>query len=291
MKQKFVFKTIGFTYFLLLLLLPMRSFALGSSQTPQNGSMGLEATIPSAPPTIAPSIVAPSNGQSFNTMPVAVSGLCTSNLVVKVFDNNIFEGSTVCTNGSYSLKADLINGTNNLYVQDFDALNQGSPLSNSINISYISSQYTQPGAQVTVTSSYGELGANPGQLLSWPIIIGGGTPPYAISVDWGDGNSPTLQSSSLSGKIIISHVYATSGVYTISVTVTDNKGSTGFMQLVGVANGQITKSNPSTTQKSNVSTANFLPWWILLILTLALIPAFWLGGRHGRAVLIRKYNR
>ena len=266
-------------------------FALGSSQTPQSGPLGLEATIPSSPPTIAPTVATPSNGQSFSSIPVTVSGLCSSNMLTKIFNNKVFVGSTVCANGSYSIKVDLFNGVNDLYAQDFDALNQGSPVSNSVTASFVSSAYTQPGAQVVVTSSYGELGANPGDQLSWPIDLGGGTPPYAISVDWGDGQAPTLQSSASGGKIYIKHTYSTSGGYNVSVTVTDNNGVTGFLQLVGIANGQIAPAKSTNNKASQSSSRATFPWWELLIIVFAMVPAFWLGSRHGRSVLLRKYTR
>jgi hypothetical protein len=268
------------------------SFALGtpSPQTPQEGSMGLEATIPSSPPSFAPTVAIPQSGQSFSSIPISISGLCTSNLLTKVFANNVFVGSTVCSNGSYSLKVDLFNGNNNLYVQDFDALGQGSPQSKTVTVSYNSSQYTQPGSQVIITSNYGEYGANPGQQLSWPIIINGGTPPYAISVDWGDGNAPVLQSSATGGTINIKHVYSSSGVYSISVTVTDSQGVTGFLQLVGIANGQITQVNKTSSNTNRTSSQATIPWWTLLIVLVALLPAFWLGSRHGKAILMRKYQ-
>ena len=31
-----------------------------------------------------------------------------------------------------------------------------------------------------------------GRHFTWPIEISGGSPPYAISVNWGDGKQPTL---------------------------------------------------------------------------------------------------
>ena len=292
MKRAYINLLIGLVSAAVLTLSSLVNvYALGSSQTPQSGALGLEATIPSTPPSVAPTLATPTNGQSFSSIPVTASGLCTTNLVVKVFDNNIFVGSAVCSGGSYSLKIDLFSGTNSIYAQDFDALNQGSPKSNIVSVSYSSSSYTQAGAQVTLTSPYGELGANPGQQLSWPIIIGGGTPPYAISVDWGDGTSSTLKSSSFAGTINLTHTYSSSGVYKVSVTATDNNGVTAFLQLVGVGNGQIMPSKVSANQNANTPTKYSLPWWSLLVAVGITIPAFWLGSRHGRAVLIKKYSR
>jgi len=54
------------------------------------------------------------SGQSFTTLPITVSGLCPSGLLIKVFDNNIFAGSAECSSGSYELKIGLFDGTNSL---------------------------------------------------------------------------------------------------------------------------------------------------------------------------------
>src|SRR4051812_1028185 len=64
--------------------------ALGSQQNPQNGSVGLEGTITAPPPTQAASIGSPSSGQIVKTLPITVSGLCKTGLLVKIFSNNIF---------------------------------------------------------------------------------------------------------------------------------------------------------------------------------------------------------
>ena len=279
----------------LILGFDAQALAIGSSQNPQSGALGLEATIPSPPPSQATTIAVPSNGQSFTNIPITVSGLCSNNLLVKVFSNNIFIGSAQCINNSYSLKTDLFNGKNNIYSQDFDNLGQGGPLSAIVSVNYASAQTIAIPNQVTLTSAYGELGANPGQQLVWPVVISGGTPPYAISTDWGDGQPATLQSSAFNGTINLKHIYNQAGVYTVTVSVSDSKGSSAFLQLVGVANGQLasanktqTPSNTSLAKKS--STSSFGPWWILLIVLITLLPSFWLGSRHGKSVLLKKYQ-
>lgn len=271
------------------------TYALGSSQSPQNGSLGLQATIPSAPPSTAAIIELPTNNQTFTSIPITVSGLCKSNLLIKIFSNNIFIGSSLCANGSYSLKTDLFNGLNNIYAQDFDSLGQGGPLSNKISVFFNGGQTALIGSQVALTSSYAELGANPGQQLTWPIVINGGTPPYAISTDWGDGQSPLLQTASLSGVINLKHTYSTAGTYTITVTVSDSKGSTAFLQLVGVANGQLASANISKSKLNNKNSSNSavhspILLWALALVLITLGPAFWLGSKHGRSVLLKKYK-
>lgn len=296
--MKYVNKKFTVLVFVIFILSPLylsgNIFAIGSSQNPQSGPIGLEATIPSAPPSTAATISVPANGQTFSSLPINVSGLCQGNLLIKMFSNNIFVGSSVCSNGSYSLKIDLFNGRNDVYAQEYDSLGQGGPLSGTVTVNFNGGQSAQALSQITLTSSYAELGANPGQQLDWPIVISGGTPPYAISTDWGDGQPPTLQSSTLGGKVIIKHTYSTSGIYKVTVTVSDNSGSTSFLQLVGVANGQIVpKTKTISAVKTNSKNTFFnspILLWLLGSILISLGPAFWLGSRHGRSVLLKKYK-
>lgn len=270
----------------LLLLQPIRVFGLGSQQNPQSGSVGMEGTIKSPPPTQAATISVPGSGQTVKTIPITVSGLCKTGLLVKVFSNNIFVGAATCANGSYSLQADLFSGRNDLVARVYDSLDQAGPDSNVVSVTYADTQFTVFGTQVSLSSLFAQLGADPGKELNWPIILSGGVGPYAISVDWGDGTSPALQSESFPGNIAIKHVYKSAGVYKVVVKATDANGTAAFLQLVGVANGKvsqssITGSGSSSGSGSGVSTSKTtIIWWPMLLLLPLIFSSFWLGRRH-----------
>lgn len=253
--------------------------ALGSSQNPQNNSLGLEATVPGNPPTQAATIGVPSNGQTFTATPITVSGLCQNGLLIKIFSNNVFIGSAVCANGSYSLKVDLFSGRNDLVARVYDALDQQGPDSNVVSVTFDDAQFAQFGSHVTVSSSYARLGANPGSVLSWPLIISGGRAPYALSVDWGDGNGNDLQTLSFTGTVNVTHTYTQAGVYSIVVKVSDANGTSAYLQLVGVGNGKISGALNGNNQGTTV-TKNVVLWQPLLIAIPLLILAFWLGQRY-----------
>jgi len=163
-----------------------------------NGAFGIAGTITSPAPSTAATISTPTNGQSFTNLPITISGICVSGLLIKIFINNIFSGSVDCVNSSYTISSDLFVGTNNIVAEDFDSLNQPGPNSNTVTVTYVNNAITAQSA-VTITTNYAKIGANPGSLLSWPISITGGTAPYAISVNWGDGKQPTLISQTTSG--------------------------------------------------------------------------------------------
>src|SRR5690606_15714392 len=70
---------------------------------PAAGSIGLGGVMPGEPPTTAAVINVPTNGQSFTEAPVTVSGTCPAGVLVQIFKNDIFAGSTPClSDGTFS---------------------------------------------------------------------------------------------------------------------------------------------------------------------------------------------
>jgi hypothetical protein len=248
--------------------------------------VGLEGTVPSPPPTQAATIGVPGNGQTFKATPITISGLCKTGLLVKIFSNNIFIGAASCANGSYSLQADLFSGRNDLVARVYDSLDQAGPDSNVVTVTYADTQFVAFGTRVSLSSTFAQLGADPGKELIWPIILSGGVGPYAISVDWGDGTAPSLQSESFPGNINIKHVYKNAGVYRVVVKATDANGTAAFLQLVGVANGKVSQATGtgSATNSGGVNgTGNnktTIIWWPMLLLLPLIVSSFWLGRRH-----------
>jgi hypothetical protein len=252
--------------------------AWAANPGPQSGSIGLEGTISTAAPTQGATIAVPGNGADFTSLPITVSGLCPSGLLVKIFANNIFVGSVVCSNGSYSLQVDLFSGQNDLVARVYDALDQAGPDSNTVTVNFTDAQFLQLGSQITLSSAYAERGAPPDSELDWPILLSGGTGPYAISVDWGDGSSNELLSVSTAGTVTIKHTYQTAGVYKVLVEATDKNGNEAFLQLVGQATGAI-QSN-SKGSGANIIIETKIIWWPLLILLVLIIVSFWVGRRY-----------
>jgi len=263
--------------------------AIGSQQNPQSGSVGLEGTIASPPPTQAATIATPGNGQTVTSIPITVSGLCKTGLLVKIFSNNIFVGAAQCNNGSYSLQISLFSGRNDLVARVYDALDQAGPDSNLVTVTFNDGQFAQFGTRVSLTSTFAKLGADPGKELDWPILLSGGVGPYALSVDWGDGKPANLQSIQFPGELTIKHVYSTAGIYNIIVKATDKNGTVAFLQLVGVANGKVTQAGTSSgsgssggtnTNTATTTTKTSVLWWPALLLLPLIMSSFWLGRRH-----------
>lgn len=268
------------------LLAPLPVTAAPPSNPPaQSGSIGLEGTISSKPPSRGATITIPGGG-TVTSIPITVSGLCPTGLLVKIFDNEVFVGSVVCSGGSYSLQVDLFGGQNDLVARVYDALDQAGPDSNKVTVIFNDAQFLQLGTLLTLTSPYAERGAPPGAQLTWPVVLDGGTGPYAISVDWGDGTAADLMSTSVAGTVTLKHVYKTAGLYKVIVKATDKNGSEAFLQLVGQATGAIQNNKTG----SNTLVQNETPIWPFAVLIPLIFVAFWLGGRHRLWALQHEYE-
>lgn len=247
---------------------------------PAGSSYGLEASKTEPAPTTSASISTPANGASFSTSPITVSGLCTTGLLVQVYDNGVLAGAINCAGGSFSIQISLFSGQNDISATQYDDLDQASPDSNHVSVTYNNASFTAFGQLITLTSNYGRRAANPGSTLTWPLLLSGGAGPYAFSIDWGDGKPAQLKSQPLAGEVDISHVYDQSGIYHVVVKVTDVNGVSAFLQLVAIANGTPTGAgSASGSSKGGTITITKILWLPAVICLVLLVPAYWLGRR------------
>lgn len=270
------------------------SSALIPPPGPKSGSVGVEGTIPSPPPSQGATIIAPANGQVFSTTPITVSGFCPKGVLVKIFSNNIFIGSAICTSGSYTIQVTLFSGRNDLVARVFDALDQEGPLSNTVSVTFNDAQYAAFGSHVLITSQYARRGADPGKELSWPVILSGGIGPYALTVDWGDGTPTELRSEPFAGVIIFTHTYKGAGTYNIIFRAADHNGTAAYLQVVGVISGQASSkinTGGATTTPSTAPPQVKVLWQPAAILLLLAIITFWLGRRYELAALRKRIER
>jgi len=276
--------------------------ASAQSDPVQSGSVGLTGTISAPPPTTGATITVPTNGQTFTDVPVPVRGLCPDGLLVKLFKNNVFAGSVQCSGGTFEISIDLFIGKNDLIARVYDDLDQPGPDSPIVNVEFVDKRQGA-GSRVSVTSNFAKRGANPGSTLTWPIVISGGSGPYAVSVDWGDNTSPDLLSKPFPGNLDISHIYDAAGVYNIIVKVSDNSGAAAFLQIVGIANGPLSQVNaegaPLSGQQDEGGSAfistgtgrTTIVWWPATITFPFIVSTFWLGKRYMLRVMKKRIER
>jgi len=253
---------------------------------PKPGSYGLEATKTQAPPAVGATITTPGNGASFSTSPITVNGICPTDLLVEVYNNNVMVGAVMCTNGSFSVQVSLFAGTNELTAIVYDTLEQPGPVSNTITVNYTDTSFSAFGALITLTSSYGRRSAAAGTELSWPLQLSGGTGPYAFSLDWGDGTATELKSQTLAGLVAIGHTYKKAGIYQANIKVTDVNGVSAFLQVIAVSNGKVDATDGAAgTNQGDTPKPQVL--WIPAVASLAFLPLAFVFGRLSQTVSIR----
>ena len=260
-----------------------------------NGSVGVQGTISAPPPSEGATITIPRDGQVFDAVPITVSGLCKGDVLVKIFKNNVFAGSVQCKNNSFSLQIDLFIGQNELIAKVYDALDQAGPDSNKVTVTFNDNK-NGTGSRILLTSNYAKRGANPGEVLTWPIIVSGGVGPYAISVDWGDGSAPQLISQPFAGTFTIQHTYASPGIYNLVVKGTDVNGGVSYLQLVAVANGALGQDTGTAGQNKNNPTATTttkttILWQPAAVLVPFIVSTFWLGKRYELRMIRRRIEQ
>jgi hypothetical protein len=279
---------------ILLSLLTVSSFA-SASPPPQSSSIALSGIMPGSPPSTAASITYPANLQTIANSPVSVSGSCPSTTLVEIYKNNIFAGAVPCSsNGTYSLKVDLLYGQNTLTAVDYNNLNQAGPTSQPVSITYNVQTPVQSllqninfsSTQLIVETDAIYRGVLPNQQFYVPIKIIGGVAPFALNVNWGDNTNQVIPSSS-NTTVNASHVYKQPGIYKIVIQASDSQQRVAFLQVAAIVNGQPALGIGATGASNNSSgiTNKLLVLWPLYACVATLVVSFWMGEKREKHVL------
>jgi hypothetical protein len=279
----------------LLATFSIKSFANAATPYagPEAGSIGLTGTMPAAPPKTGATIIKPTSGQHFGATPITVSGTCPADTLVEIYKNDIFAGSTPCeSKGTFSLEIDLLFGQNTLKARVYDVLNQAGPESNSVTVFYDtqfpvaapSSFFDFSGTQLILNTDAAYRGSFPNQVLNIPITVLGGTPPFAINVQWGDStNDVVLRSDNTTFNL--SHTYKKPGTYKIVIQGTDSKKLVAYLSVAAIING--TPDVLASTASKPPANKLFILWPILAVAA-TLVFSFWMGEQREKRVLGNK---
>lgn len=216
------------------------------------GAEAVKAVVPSPPPNKAPTMVSPASNITFATKNIQVKGSCAVGLIVKTFKDTVFAGSTTClADSTYEVQLDLEEGKNMLVTRQYDAVNQPSPDSDPLVVYYTPPQAptidnAQPGNdpaapriakfELKIDYDYTLQSAFTNQAFRLPIRFAGGAPPYAVSVDWGDGGT-SLVSRQTAEQFIAEHTFTKPGTHPIKIRISDKDGTQAFLQFVLIVNG------------------------------------------------------
>jgi hypothetical protein len=280
---------------ILLLIVVGATLAIGSVMAlhppPQAGSIGLSGSMPGIPPKTAATITSPDNQQHFGSSPVTVKGTCPKQTLVEVYKNDIFAGSGSCSDaGTFSFDVDLLFGQNTLMARVYDALNQAGPDSNRVIVFYDAlpaqgaslSSLNFGGTQLILNTDAVYRGMFPGQAFNIPIDILGGSPPYAVNIQWGDSTNKIVpRNDNLTFNT--AHTYDKPGIYQISLQGTDSQGRVAFLTVASIVNGQPVVNIASAASKSPIN--KLLILWPLYASAFAVVISFLMGERREKRIL------
>ena len=258
-------------------------------------------------------ITSPTDGAHFTSIPIDVTGNCPPNAgYVEIFDNGVMAGSAICDgSNNFDLSINLAPGSNALVAHVFNTTDDEGPVSAAVTVVYDAPQpppATNPGSQgnpstpstpssakpFLLTTAFVYKGFHVGDQVEWPISLSGGTAPYAVSIDWGDGTSDLL-SRSQDGNFDINHTYSQSGgyknSYVIKVKATDESGQGAFIQFFVIVTPDSIKQGGSIFSKPTPRLGG-LNWlivaWPLYTIIVLMAVSYRLGEREELLTLRKK---
>jgi hypothetical protein len=259
-------------------------------------------------------ITSPADGTHFSAVPVEVSGSCPPNAAyVEIFRNNVLSGTAICSGSStFDLQIDLFPGQNDLTAHSFNITDDEGPVSTPVAVFYdvpppppsstpagspTGSTKTPNANPLLIKTAFVYKGYYTGQEVQWPIEIAGGSLPYALNVDWGDGKSSII-SRKTGGQFTINHIYSKTGGYhgnyTIKLQASDTENDYAYLQFFVIVNDKQTGpgiGNIYTKAPPTIGGLRHLLWvaWPAYISVLLMVIAFKLGERE-ELLFLRKHG-
>lgn len=266
-------------------------------------------------PIAAPAVITtPADNTHFTAVPIEISGTCPDHAAyVEIFRNGIMDSSAMCINGKFDPQVDLFAGKNIIEAHSFNLTDDEGPVSGPVTVYYDpppppsppSLQTSSPSpskstAPLLLNTAFVYKGYYVGQEVSWPLEISGGTEPYALNVDWGDGKDSII-SRPQAGRFNITHTYESPGTnhgsYTIKVQASDAEGNYAYMQFFVIISQKTTQSIGSSGNiysKGPPSLGGLHDWvwaaWPLYLSLVLMTVSFKLGERE-EFIMLRKRHQ
>lgn len=297
---------------LALLIIVTTVLAASMSWSSRAATTTLNLTVFGPPPSSGSTITSPADGAVTATSPISVYGTCPSGLLIEIWRDGLFAGSDFCDgSGLFSVLVTLNTGANHLVARTADALGQYGPDSSSVTVTYSPPPPTPtptpsaspapltptpqpttrptsspvfpvpkptsvpaPGPLVLDPGRHFYQTVEPGTPVDFELAVSGGTAPYRVAWDYGDGHTEQTTAAQ-AGPLKATHSYTAAGAYQVTVRVRDATGRTALIQLAVIVSGP-TGVPTSTTHDDGL--LGFV--WPLLVLVALIVLSFWLGERH-----------
>ena len=275
-----------------MLIYVIKSYDANAAALVGDGSLGLSGLVK---PTSAAEIIQPQNNQVFSAEEISINGSCPTTPpqnIVKIIDNNIVTGVAPCTeDGAFQLKVDLFPGINYVKATVSDIYGHTGPASAVIKLNYSYPYNGNPAASAlfNISSQSNSFVAVAGKPYALILMISDGKPPYAVSIDWGDGHNDLL-SQSTGTTFTATHVYQTGSEFQININGTDSLGHGAYIQSTVLVSGPTAVAITGSAGKNNGSPygtsilRKILPAYAAVT---AGVLVFWLGEVFEKQRLLR----
>jgi len=214
-----------------LLMLGLNMMARATAAT-----LNVYASHPAPIPTEAPTITEPADRTIVHKSKLLVTGTCPlidPNVILVILDNGQVTGSVICDTGEYAVPIVLDVGTHVLVARTYTVTDDAGPDSAPVTVRYLIDTNVKAtdspailhgeenGLQIAIDKPFIIFG--PARDAIWTGTITGGTLPYKVSIDWGDGTSQDYRITKR-GAQEFTHHYRAMRPHLITLDVTDASG-------------------------------------------------------------------
>ena len=261
-------------------------------------------------------ITSPNDGSRLTSSPINVLGTCPDSSYIKLYLNSVFDGVGWCgPDNTFSIQTSLFSGTNTLLAQDYNETDLQGPVTPSVQISYSppavattpsnpktaspsetstrTSAPAQSALPLLISSDFQFKTFSANKAFDWELKLEGGTPPYLLRVQWGDGTTSILHFAT-DPVFTITHNYKLSGYFAVIIAATDSAGQLKTFQVAalitnsaGTIPGVSNSSNKPIQQSilvdlvANIKQQQWLlVAWPAYLTILLMTVSFWLGEKR-----------
>ncbi|MEK7602926.1 MAG: hypothetical protein AAB459_01610 [Patescibacteria group bacterium] len=197
----------------------------------------VSASIPNQPSQIT----SPVNGTVVGDSSLAIRGKCqvlntTNFVIIERAGQSI--GSTNCqSNGTFSLRVNLLSGMNSLVPRSLNVTNDYGPNGSAVTVTYSPIANDIQTKTLFLNSKQNGLVFTINKKMRLDLSFGGGEQPYEIVISWGDGDKDNIVSQ-IEGTTVLYHEYLKNEIYQIEAKLIDKSGNIVILNIGALSTQQ-----------------------------------------------------